>query len=532
MTPTYEVVPGDRVGPFQLGDNLWHVLEIIRTHKTEYPKVEVSWDEDAPHKSAVTIHLPHLILYFPPSPLYQTLTLISVPSLRSPVSSSSPSSTSSSSTSSNMTLTYETQVLYAPNQSLTRAKVGRLMGPTFVSSAGDRLDFPGITFDLISGITGSGGLGPREDFVERITVTQKPDEELLPKLTSCVLQPNLGITLALDAEQVIEIIIGQTTSQDLSLDLGPPLRKFWKEDNRLEKMWGGHSEPGGCFWNYFQYGLDFLISPQGVVSKILCHSNIPGTPLFQRYARAPWILPTESGSLDLDLTSPISAFKTHFYPKSSSSTSTSTSTSAAVSSDGPKSKAVEQYMEEIRLTVTSPAPGQDGSVGASIGTENAKSVLNGNGGGNGEGKSGWKKKNGKKRNGSPGTGTGNGSGAASGTNTGTATPNELQSKPDGADDKGEKANYQSTDTKTKATSGAGDGSERVSGGKEDTQDAMMLDRLVEGGLDGVQGLGPSRLIGFQGLIIEEDEKSGGICSVLVYKDVNVNVDVDGGEAGR
>ncbi|WVQ99464.1 hypothetical protein IAU59_006599 [Kwoniella sp. CBS 9459] len=485
MTPTYEVVPGDRVGPFQLGDNLWHVLEIIRTHKTEYPKVEVSWDEDAPHKSAVTIHLPHLVLYFPPSPLYQTLTLISIPSLRSHVSSSS-SSSGPPTSSSNITLTYETQVLYAPNQSLTRAKVGRLMGPTFVSSAGDKLDFPGITFDLIPGITGSGGLGPREDFVEKITIGQKPDEELLPKLTSCVLQPNLGVTLALDAEQVIEVVIGQTTAQDLSLDLGPPLRKFWKEDDRLEKMWGGHSEPGGCFWNYFQYGMDFLISPQGVVSKILCHSNIPGTPLFQRYARAPWILPTQSGSLDLDLTSPISAFKAHFSPSGSSSTSA-----------GPMSKNVEQCIEEIRLTVTS-APQTSGNSG---GGEEGKSVVDGDG-------KGGKKKNGKKRNGSPG------SGVASGTGTGTATPNEAKS--DASEEKSDKATKVDVKSASRST-GPG-----ITANGDGGQDAMMLDRLVEGGLDGVHGLGPSRLIGFEGLIIEEDEKSGGICSVLVYKDVDAD----------
>lgn len=28
------------------------------------------------------------------------------------------------------------------------------------------------------------------------------------------------------------------------------------------------------FWNYFQYGLDFLISPDGLVEKVICHSNI------------------------------------------------------------------------------------------------------------------------------------------------------------------------------------------------------------------------------------------------------------------
>lgn len=35
----------------------------------------------------------------------------------------------------------------------------------------------------------------------------------------------------------LEIVIGETTSQDLLLDLGPPLRKFWKADERMKRMW-------------------------------------------------------------------------------------------------------------------------------------------------------------------------------------------------------------------------------------------------------------------------------------------------------
>lgn len=34
------------------------------------------------------------------------------------------------------------------------------------------------------------------------------------------------------------MIIGETTGQDLLLDLGPPLRKYVKEDDRMERIWG------------------------------------------------------------------------------------------------------------------------------------------------------------------------------------------------------------------------------------------------------------------------------------------------------
>lgn len=60
---------------------------------------------------------------------------------------------------------------------------------------------------------------------------------------------------------------------------------------------------------------------------------------------------------------------------------------------------------------------------------------------------------------------------------------------------------------------------------------MMLDRGVEGGLDGVIGLGPSRayllieidkadalgLVGFDGLVVEEDTDSGGMTSLLIFR---------------
>lgn len=54
-------------------------------------------------------------------------------------------------------------------------------------------------------------------------------------------------------------------------------------------MWGSHTAPAHsslidddttgdfpstpCFWNYFQYGLDFLIE-DGVVTKVITHTNI------------------------------------------------------------------------------------------------------------------------------------------------------------------------------------------------------------------------------------------------------------------
>lgn len=66
------------------------------------------------------------------------------------------------------------------------------------------------------------------------------------------------------------------------LDLGPPLRKYWREDDRLDRVWGaprrvppGHdaTSPTACFWNYLQYGIDMLVV-DGIVTKLIAYSNI------------------------------------------------------------------------------------------------------------------------------------------------------------------------------------------------------------------------------------------------------------------
>jgi hypothetical protein len=104
------------------------------------------------------------------------------------------------------------------------------------------------------------------------------------------MKPNKGVTI--HNPHPINITIGETTAQDLLLDLGSPLRKFVKEDDRMERIWGGQASGGdkgskfpfpirvhkklmiAVFWDYFQHGFDILISPDNFVSKIILHSNI------------------------------------------------------------------------------------------------------------------------------------------------------------------------------------------------------------------------------------------------------------------
>lgn len=95
----------------------------------------------------------------------------------------------------------------------------------------------------------------------------------------------------------MHVRIGETTAQDLTLDLGPPLRVHYRDDERL-KIHAASSklDPDngtGCecfdihgaihihsivledFYNYFQHGMDFLISETThIVKKIILHTNV------------------------------------------------------------------------------------------------------------------------------------------------------------------------------------------------------------------------------------------------------------------
>ena len=139
---------------------------------------------------------------------------------------------------------------------------------------------------------------------------------------------------------VVDLVLGLTTPQDALCDLGQPQRIFYKEDDRM-RIHGGASGHGGrgardrasenssstddslsgshdlddsaFFYNYFDLGIDLLFSRetsrmpsiaeaygaaatgQPRLEKVICHTNVPGDALFQRYNRCPWrFLPAAS----------------------------------------------------------------------------------------------------------------------------------------------------------------------------------------------------------------------------------------------
>ncbi|SPO32214.1 uncharacterized protein UTRI_02771 [Ustilago trichophora] len=144
-----------------------------------------------------------------------------------------------------------------------------------------------------------------------------------------------------DASHVVDLVLGLTTPQDALCDLGQPQRIFYKEDDRMRihGSTGGHGGRGtrdrvseqssstegshsgsndhddsAFFYNYFDLGIDLLFSKetsrmpslaevygaaatgQARLEKVICHTNVPGDALFQRYNRCPWRIVTPAST--------------------------------------------------------------------------------------------------------------------------------------------------------------------------------------------------------------------------------------------
>ncbi|KAG6821619.1 hypothetical protein H0H93_000128 [Arthromyces matolae] len=149
-----------------------------------------------------------------------------------------------------VTLRYKDTVLSSATECLTRVAVRRTFGPTY---PGDELRYPGLWFSfeedsLVEGVK-SGKIEDRLQEVKRVFISQKENDgksvdaleevDALPIMTGDVRQAivkvHRGVTLYFypTSSRPIHIRLGETTAQDLTLELGPPLRVHYKEDERM-----------------------------------------------------------------------------------------------------------------------------------------------------------------------------------------------------------------------------------------------------------------------------------------------------------
>ncbi|EIN10434.1 UPF0183-domain-containing protein [Punctularia strigosozonata HHB-11173 SS5] len=308
----FDIRPGSGLGPFIIGSSLWAVLDQVRGLQHFFPQVDIKYDTDSPVTTPIIVHLrPHLDLLF--SGYHQRLHTISVRRLRDPHPP--------------LTLRYQHAgkdvVLSSPTESLKKIGVSRTFGPTY---PGDDLKYPGVWFSFdddgqsTSAATSTGfdarGKGAKSSQAEdrmhevkKVVICQKEGEgeerDALGEVEECeamygdlsraIVKIHDGVILHFhppSANSPVHIVLGLTTAQDLVVDLGTPPRVHYKEDDRMKI----HSQDAveedpeqDYFYNYFQYGMDILISGDTHnVKKIVLHTNVPGTPLFQRYKRCPW----------------------------------------------------------------------------------------------------------------------------------------------------------------------------------------------------------------------------------------------------
>ncbi|KAF9569298.1 UPF0183-domain-containing protein [Agrocybe pediades] len=278
------------------GTSLWTLLDALRRHPYTYPQVDIKYDPYASAVTPIVVHVrPHLDLVF--SGKQQRLHTICIRKLRDP----NPP----------ITVRYQGNILSSPDHVLRRVDVSKVFGPTY---PGDELRYPGVWFSFDEDRIAEGLKVPhtedRTQEVKRIIISQIDTEgkehgaldeveecsAMAGELMRAVIKVHDGVTLYFSPSKTsspLHIRIGETTAQDLQLDLGPPIHVHYKDDERMKihaSITASEPDEGtGYFYNYFQYGLDFLISETThIVRKIVIHTNVPGSPLFQRYKRCNW----------------------------------------------------------------------------------------------------------------------------------------------------------------------------------------------------------------------------------------------------
>ncbi|KAI0702874.1 UPF0183-domain-containing protein [Cytidiella melzeri] len=356
-----DIRPGVGLGQFELGMSLWTALDLLRRDSHLFPEVDVKYDPDSA-TTPVILHLrPHLDLLF--SGQQQRLHTICLKRLRDPHPP--------------VTLNYRGKLLSAPQDVLQRVGVSKAFGPTY---PGEDLMYPGVWFSFKEdGQPEQSKSSPshpedKTQEVKRVIVSQKTEnnepedvlsevresEAMLGELQEAAIKVHEGVDLYFyGAEGPICVRIGVTTAQDLTLDLGPPLRVHYREDDRMTIHQSRRQEDTdistGYFYNYFQHGIDFLMSGTAhTVKKMILHTNIPGTALFQRYKRCPWAIQGQPED-DEDDTPPRKWFYERFEDISHFLSPGET----------PPTMRLDRTMEEDGLTLPSPATrllGFDGAV--------------------------------------------------------------------------------------------------------------------------------------------------------------------------
>ncbi|RGB28930.1 hypothetical protein C1646_714696 [Rhizophagus diaphanus] len=345
------IVPGKSLGWFRLGTSIWDIINFLREQLRIIPSVDLKYDDEAPISTDVFLSLPANGIHMRFDGASQRLKSIQVSEF------------------SKLRLTYQDSEVSSSKVAPTFLSIYKIFGPTYPGELDEEkkeytLNYPGISFVFpipekhISSYVSSSDL-PMElpdgtsPLLTRLYTFHGPNfrNAVAPPLHKSINAEGIGADGGEfgEVESVVaelkrgiivnflprnnsnnvstEIILNVTTPQDLLIDIGSPLRIFYKEEDKMRI----HSEDSNAneviesddgrdlnsssigvedpsregdtvdyFYNYFHLGFDVLFD--GVThrcKKIVLHGNVPGHFDFQRYKRCPYkiVLPKSPSTL-------------------------------------------------------------------------------------------------------------------------------------------------------------------------------------------------------------------------------------------
>ncbi|CAI2171113.1 2419_t:CDS:10 [Funneliformis geosporum] len=341
------IVPGKSLGWFRLGTSIWDINNFIREQSRIIPSVDLKYDEEAPISTDIFLSLTANGIHMRFDSASQRLKSIQVSDF------------------SKLRLTYHDSEVSSIKVTPTFLSIYKIFGPTYPGELDSKkkeytLNYPGISFvfpipeEHISFYTSSSGMTdlPMElpdgtsPLLSRLYTFHGSSFQnaIAPPLhrsknsdgigggliefgefESVVAELKRGIIVNFLNNVSTEIVLNVTTPQDLLVDLGSPLRIFYKEEDKMrihseyssandtvESGENGNlnSSPnvedcsrGGdaidYFYNYFHLGFDVLFDGSTHrCKKIVLHGNVPGHFDFQRYKRCPYkiLLPKVSSN--------------------------------------------------------------------------------------------------------------------------------------------------------------------------------------------------------------------------------------------
>ncbi|CAG8491376.1 5506_t:CDS:10 [Ambispora leptoticha] len=340
------IVPGKSLGWFRLGTSIWDVINFLREQSRFMPSVDFKYSDVSPLSTDLYLSLPSNGMHLRFDAQTQRLKSIEVYDFsklrlvyRNNVRNNEVKCVCSDKVVPNFLLIYEIFGPTYPGEFDPDKKEYTLNYPgvsfvfpipeehlSLIKSSEDLpVELPDGTSPLLSHLYIYQGANFRSAVSPPLIRGSNTDgiaasTEEVGEIESVVATLKRGITVKFVFSST-EILLNITTPQDLLVEIGAPLRVFYKEEdkmrihseenvvdafedvenagqpnlatNGIEDRAGGGNDghPIDYFYNYFHLGFDVLFDgATHRCKKIVLHGNVPGHYDFQRYKRCPYKL--------------------------------------------------------------------------------------------------------------------------------------------------------------------------------------------------------------------------------------------------